>query len=558
MTDIKTFKDIDKNLKKLVDEIRNNFNKTERQRDISTKLLDNVAELVGNIEQGKGPTTKIQKEMLRVLETSEAQDKVRARDQASADYKTGQATVEQLKKLHLSRADFLNAGFGQIDSSIESMRQWWQETVGQFSQAIKSWWENTKKNSIIWQAGIKIWNSETVKSLRAIGSKISSIIGRNLQEVLGEFSEVFDLFKETISTIYNAFKNFFVGAFDLVKERRKEWREKRMENHLEKIKNGIGKLVNRDAVEDISKPVGQKGPGMMAGLLDFLGFSKLAGILSGAGLAGLFGGLGAMLVSAGVIAALGSMLVNSLLDGIKAWQAGEDAETVSKAWLLGLTKLPRIVLGWLFKKMGWEKMSGAMSDEKTSGFIDKMNLGIKTFLDNMIEWFTNTWRSITETAKRYFNKAVDAIPFLSESKKSSMKMIVGNQEEFLKEKASLDAKAQALMATPGGATKANVRQNYMALLSDTERLLKEAQASQSSENQHNSKNFLELLKLQKELNENMKTAVESAPDKIKHGQIYGRSGAFYPIPAGESNLNKIPDVDSQLNRNNKNWDGVMK
>jgi len=220
--------------------------------------------------------------------------------------------------------------------------------------------------------------------------------------------------------------------------------------------------------------------------------------------------------------------------------------------------LPRIVLGWLFKKMGWEKMSGAMSDEKTSGFIDKMNLGIKTFLDNMIEWFTNTWRSITETAKRYFNKAVDAIPFLSESKKSSMKMIVGNQEEFLKEKASLDAKAQALMATPGGATKANVRQNYMALLSDTERLLKEAQASQSSENQHNSKNFLELLKLQKELNENMKTAVESAPDKIKHGQIYGRSGAFYPIPAGESNLNKIPDVDSQLNRNNKNWDGVMK
>jgi hypothetical protein len=395
MADTKTFKDIDKKLQKLVDETKENFKITKRWQ---AKLDDHALDLIDNLETNQKPRAKIQKEMLRVLETTESQSKVRARDKIAADFKTGKATIEQLKAAKLTKDDFVKSGFGKIGSNIEMMRQSWQETVGKFGAAVKNWWKWTKENSIVLQSAKKFWNSEAIKKLRGMVSQVAGIIKGHMSDILGEFQQVFDFVKQGISLVYKSITGAFTGLFDIVKQRRKEKREQKMVDHLQKIKDGIGFLVKGEKLDKISDV--KKGAGSFIDkLLGFLGLKGLlaGGLLAGAG--GLLAGAAMMALKTSLLALIGKFLFDAVNGAIKGWKA-DGLTGASEGLLAGITSLPRKIIGWIGEKVldyyGFDgsKFKESLSDENTRDFIKEMNDTIQLFMSDMEEFLTEMFNMI--------------------------------------------------------------------------------------------------------------------------------------------------------------------
>jgi hypothetical protein len=264
MADTKTFKDIDKNIKALVKEIKDNNELTKAQ----TKKLDDHAKAAAEkAEKGRKPRARVQKEMLKMLQVQTAQDKVRAGKD-------------------VTRQDFKDAGFSSFGATLGQMRQWW-------NVSLKNWWQKTKENSEVLRAVRKFWSSKAMGKFKDLFGTVANYIGDQFREVLGEFTIVFDVFKKAFAIITETLKSFWDGFF----AQRQRVRERKMIKHLKKIKEGIGFLVLGEKVDSLTKRKGIGG--LWAKLLGWLSLGKV--------LTGL---------------ALGALLGKILWDAYKAWKGG--------------------------------------------------------------------------------------------------------------------------------------------------------------------------------------------------------------------------------------------
>lgn len=432
MADIKTFKDIDKKLQKLVEETKENFKITKGWQ----KKLDKHAEdLIEKVENDRKPRAKVQKEMLRALETTEAQSRVRARDQIAADFKTGKATLEELKAARLTKEDFVNSGFGTVGSNIEMMRQWWQESIGKFGVAVKNWWKWTKENSIVWQSAKKFWNSEAVKKLRGMASQVAGIIKGHMSDILGEFQQVFDFFKQTISLVWTSIKGAFTGMFDILSKRRQRKREEKMVSHLQKIKDGIGFLVKGTKLSKISNV--KKGKGSLIDkLLDLLGLGSIgAGILLG--------------LKAALFGLLGKFLLDGLKGAIEGWRK-DGLRGVFSGYITGFTSLPRKILGYIGDKiltyigLDGEAFKNALSNENTKKFIEDIYDTIEGWVISFRAWLDDMWTETLQSMKDVWKK-VKSGDFIIDAAQGALSFIgVGDKESAVNVK-------KAFQAPPGGA-----------------------------------------------------------------------------------------------------------
>lgn len=525
MTDTKTFKDIDKGIQKLVDDTKKNFKLTKSWQD---KLEIHAVDVLEKTENDRKPRAKVQKEMLRVLVTQQSQDKVRARDKTAADYKMGKATLDQLKAARLTKEDLVNSGFGGIGSNIELMRQGWQETVGKFTGAIKGYWSYLKENSAVLRAAQKFWQSTAVQKFKDIGNQIASTVGTHLREVLGEFQEVFDIMQNVFGAVKSAVTGIFTGLFNEMREKGKIRREQRMVQHLKKIQDGIGFLVKgekRDAITGGAK----KGKGMIDKLLSLLG-------LGGIGLT-----LAAAFIKGAVLTFLAAALIKPFKDAFMAWRDGKGGTEASAIFLRGITKIPRMIIGWLAGMFGADKLKAAMSDDSFDDFVVRMNEGITRFLDTIIDWFSNTWTAIINAFKTAGNNVLDMIPFGMGDK---YKMSIGTSESVSKAKAKITPMDQI---SNTGKSKNDIERIYSEEIAKRKTLYNEAEAAhRETGTKELAKIMQESVREQKELKEAMLKAITEAPAYVNsqhHNYMgYGAEGQ------------KFPDAESgTLKNNNLNW-----
>jgi hypothetical protein len=329
--------------------------------------------------------------------------------------------------------------------------------------------------------------------------------------------------------------NAFSGAFQAIKERRQRNREKKMIDHLKKIKEGIGFLVKGDKIDALTKPKKKKA-GFIDKLLNFLGLAGAGGLMASIG-------VGA------IIAFLGVMIGNAIRKAIKGWFEG-GAEGASKGFLMGITDIPRTIVAWIAGLFGADKLAEAMSDESMSGFIDDMNAGIQQFMEDVTNWFSDTWTTLSNSLIRMWNAGIDAIPLIPESMKNKLKGFVTSQAEIDKLR-SEQKDVTDLISSPGG-TKAEVESNINQAITRREHAIATAKAFMEEGGASQAKLMKKMGEEIKMLRDAAEKLVDAAPAQYENSQIYGMGSIPYPINAGRE-IDKVPTTDSTMNMKNNNY-----
>ncbi len=523
MADTKTFKDIDKKLQKLVDETKENFKITKSWQ---RKLDDHATGLIEKAETDRKPRAKVQKEMLRVLETQESQDKVRSRDTILANFKMGKATLAELKAAKLSKQDFVKSGFGDIGSNIEMMRQWWQDGIGSFSQTVKQWWKNVKENSKVLQAAKQFWNSEAIKKAREFATHVGGIINSHMSEILGEFQEVFDTLKRFFGVVWDSIKGAFQGLFGGNKEAQKEKREEKMVNHLQKIKEGIGFLVKGEKIEDISSVKKGKG-GFLDKILNFLGFSGLA--VGGA--AALLGGL--KLAAIGLVT---KFVLSSIKEAIKGWRE-DGLRGALTGFFTEITSLPRKILGWIGEKIlnyfgaNGSAFREALSDENMKKWTNNVINAVTSFVEDLTNFVQTLFFQIKDGMINHWNNLMP--DWMPKGATGSGENLTKAQEQFKR------AKNFQTGTKPGA-------QNVLSILELANKSAKQAESNlklRKDRGENVDKQVQELKKLNDNISELKETNVQiqNQSNNVQSGAGPGSSG--------------IVDPDLWMENSARNWGG---
>ena len=246
-------------------------------------------------------------------------------------------------------------------------------------------WEAFKEQSRLYKFGKAFWQSDAVKAIGNVFSRIKGIF----TNILGEIGEFFGHIWGTIKDTFGLIKGTVMSFVDTFRGGdKKERREKKQAKDIKEIKE----VLKRDEKRDIlGRGKGKKKMGLDK-LLDFLGLGKL------------FGGAGFLPLMLGFLKTMlfkwipWYMIFHAVGTFIKTWiQTGEFAEAL-KAGLKDFLKIPKlltdVVLGAVDLMFGTQLRK--KFDDAYPEFEKKIDEGVDFLFKDVPRAFARGWQKMKE------------------------------------------------------------------------------------------------------------------------------------------------------------------